>query len=155
MIRGDAMVGIGAIGRLKETIRKLSDLPRAVAVEAQEPLNRLLQAEFRTGTDPYGRPWAPIKPSTLARRQVSRSPTPLTDTRELRDGTRVDIREGGRAGLVIRTGAPYAYFHQVGFRVGRQSVPARRILPQFGLPAGWKLVLRDAARRAARKAVGR
>lgn len=155
MIRGDAMQGVEAIGRLKETIRKLSDLPRAVAVEAQEPLNRALQAEFRGGVDPYGNPWAPVKPSTIARRKRSQSPTPLTDTSEGRRGTRVELRAGNRAGLTIVTGAPYLYFHQVGFRAGRTSVPARRVLPQFGLPAGWKIILRDAARRAARQAVGR
>jgi phage gpG-like protein len=153
VIRGDAMRGIEAIGRLKDTIRKLSDLPRATAVEAQEPINRLLRAEFRSGTDPYGQPWEPVKPQTIERRRVSRASTPLTDTRKLASGTRVELRLGNRAGLLIVTGAPYAYFHQVGFRAGRTPVPARRVLPQFGLPAGWKLVLRDAARRAARKAV--
>ena len=153
MIRGDAMVGIEAIGRLQQTIRRLSDLPRATAEEAQEPLNRLLREEFRNGTDPYGRAWAPVKPSTIARRLRSKSATPLTDTGAGRDGTGVDLREGGRAGLTIRTGAPYLYFHQVGFRVGRTQVPARPVLPDRGLPASWRRVLDAAARRAARRLV--
>lgn len=153
MIRGDAMLGVEAIGRLQQTIRRLSDLPRATAEEAQEPLNRLLREEFRNGTDPYGRAWAPVKSSTIARRLRTKSSTPLTDTRALRDGTRVDLRDGGRAGLTIRTGAPYGYFHQVGFRVGRTNVPARPVLPDRGIPAPWRRVLEAAARRAARRLV--
>jgi len=150
MIRGNAMVGLAAIGRLKETIRRLSDLPRATAVEAKAPIDKLIRAEFRDGLDPYGRPWAPLAASTLAR---GRRPPPLTDTRVLRDGTTVSLRGGGRAGLLIKLGAPYGYFAQVGFRVGKTRVPPRRVLPQYGLPVAWKLALRDAARRAARKAV--
>ncbi len=146
------MVGLEAIGRLKETIRRLSDLPRATAVEAKPEIDKLLRAEFRQGTDPYGKPWAPLARSTLAR---GRRPPPLTDSRELRDGTGVSLREGGRAGLLIKLGAPYGYFAQVGFRVGKTKVPARRILPQFGVPSAWRIALRDAARRAARKAVAR
>lgn len=155
MIRGDAMVGIQAIGRLKDAIRKLSDLPRAVALDAAPDLNRELQAEFSDARDPYGRPWAPVKPSTLARRLVSRGGPPLTDTQQLSGGTMVEPRTGGRAGLLIRLGMPYGYFHQVGFRAGRTSVPARRILPQFGLPAGWRRILEDSARRCARRIMRR
>jgi hypothetical protein len=145
------MVGIEQIGRIKETIRKLSDLPRAIALEAKPALDRALRAEFTSGTDPYGRPWAPLNPSTLAK---GRTPPPLTDTRALRQGTKVQPRRGLRAGLVLMTG-PHGYFHQVGFRVYRTRVTPRRVLPQFGIPAGWKIILRDAARRCARRAVGR
>lgn len=155
MIRGDAMVGLQEIGRLTDAIRKLSDLPRAVALDAAPELNREIGREFSEARDPYGRPWAPVKPSTLARRRVSRGGPPLTDTRQLRDGTTVEPRAGGRAGLLIRLGAAYGYFHQVGFRAGKTSVPARRILPQFGLPAFWRRVLEDSARRCARRIMGR
>jgi hypothetical protein len=151
MIRGDAMVGIEAIGRLKQTIRKLSDLPRAVAVEAKPTIDRLLKEGFLNGKDPYGRPWAPLKASTIAK---GRTPPPLTDTRALRKGTKVQVRSGLRPGLLLLTG-PHGYFHQVGFRVYKTRVPARRVLPQYGLPASWKIALRDAARRCARRAVGR
>lgn len=150
MIRGDAMVGIAQIGRLKETIRRLSELPRAIAAEAKPGIDRLLRDEFTDGTDPYRRPWTPLRPSTLAK---GRTPPPLTDTRALRRGTRV-LHPPGRRGLQIVTG-PHGYFHQVGFRVYRTRVEPRRILPQFGLPVAWKQVLRDAARRCARRAVGR
>jgi hypothetical protein len=152
MIRGNAMRGIEAIGQLKGVLRRLSDLPRAVAVEAKPKIDKLLREGYQNGVDPYGNAWAPLKPSTLAR---GRHAPPLTDTRKLRDGTVSKLRSGLRAGLVLMTGAPYGYFAQVGFRVGRTSVPPRRILPQYGLPVGWKIVLHDAARKCARRAVGR
>lgn len=155
MIRGDAMRGVEEIGRLQQTIRRLSDLPRAVAEEAAEPLNRVIAEQFRNGTDPYGKPWAPVTATTLARRRVSKDPTPLTDTRALRSGTEVEPRARGRAGLTIKTGAPYAYFHQVGFRVHGRKVQSRPVLPDRGIPAVWKRILDDAARRAARRLVGR
>lgn len=149
MMRGDATVGLAAIGRLKETLRRLSELPQQVAREAKPAIDRQLREEFLNGTDPYGRPWAPLKPSTLA---TGRKPPPLTDSGALKRGTRVELRR--RNGLVLLTG-PHGYFHQVGFRVGRTRVPPRRVLPQFGFPIGWKLILRDAARRCARRAVGK
>ncbi len=151
MIRGDAMLGIQEIGRLQETIRRLSDLPRRTAEYAEEPLNRLLAEQFRNGTGPYGQPWAPVTEETLRLRRASKDPTPLTDTRAMRRGTVVAVRGGGRAGLVIRTGAPYSYFHQVGFRVHGKRVPARPVLPDRGIPASWRRVLDAAARRAARE----
>jgi len=153
MIRGDAMVGIECIGQLKAAIRRLADLPRKVAEEARGPLNEELQAQFVNGEDPYGTPWEPVKPVTLLRRRVKKTPPPLTDTGELRSGTRVELNRGARAGLLLHAGAPYAYFHQVGFSVGSTAVPPRRILPQFGLPARWKIILRRSAAIAARRAI--
>jgi hypothetical protein len=150
MIRGDAMVGIAAIGQLKATIRKLGEVPRGVAIEAAPKINRLIREQFTNGLDPYGNQWAPLKPSTVAR---GRYAPPLTDTRKLRDGTLAKPRTGLRSGLVLLTGAAYGYFAQVGFRVGGTKVPPRRVLPQHGLPVAWKMVLRDAARACARRAV--
>lgn len=155
MIRGDAMVGIEQMGQLKGVIRKLLELPRRTAEEAKPEIDAALREQFRAGTDPYGRSWAPVKPSTIARRLMSKSSTPLTDTRKLGDGTSVQLQGGTRAGLLIKVGAPYGYFHQVGFRVGRTAVPARRVLPEYGLPALWRRILDRAASRAARKLVGR
>jgi hypothetical protein len=150
MIRGDAMVGIEAIGRLKGVVRRLAELPRKVAEEAKPGLDRLLREEFVNGTDPYGRAWAPLKPSTIAR---GRRPPPLDDTGTLKRGTTVELQRGRTPGLLLKTGAVYGYFHQMGFRIGTTKVPPRRVLPQYGLPAGWKIVLREAARRVALRAV--
>jgi len=142
-------MAVESIGRLIKTIERLSDLPRAVAIEAAGPLTAELRKQFDSGTDPYGRPWAPLRPTTLAK---GRHEPPLTDTGRLRDGSRAAVAPGGRAGLRLMVGAKYGYFHQVGFRVGRTTVPPRRILPQFGLPRAWSLILRQAARTAAKRA---
>jgi hypothetical protein len=113
-------------------------------------VTKLVQDQFDKGVDPYGRPWAPLAASTLAK---GRRPPPLTETRRLREGTRAYVMRAHYAGLRVVVGAPYGYFHQVGFRVGRTKVKPRRILPQFGLPRAWSDALRAASRQAASEAV--
>lgn len=138
---------LGQIGRVMDTIRRLSDVPRRVAVIAAPKITECLQRQFAQGRDPYGRPWAPLRPSTLAKH----GPPPLTDKRTLRAGTLAKPKSG--RGISLVTGAAYGYFHQVGFHVGRYPVPARRILPQFGLPAEWSAILKTAAQQATRDVV--
>ncbi len=127
---------IARIGRLQKTIEELATLPRAVATIAAPKLSKLVAKQFSSGSDPYGRPWRPISATTKRLRKGGR---PLTDTGRLRAGTGVSVT---RSGCKLVLGAPYGYFHQVGTR----NMPARRIFPQFGLPASWRTVLRDAAR---------
>jgi phage gpG-like protein len=149
MIRGNATAAVAALRSLQKTLERLAYVPRKVAVIAAPRLTKLVQAQFRAGVDPYGVAWRPLRPATIAKGR--RSP-PLTDTRRLRNGTKASARSGGRAGLVLKAGAPYGAFHQVGFRVGRTRVAPRRIFPQRGLPAAWRAVLDAAARQAAREA---
>lgn len=145
------MAALAQIGRLEKVLDRLMDLPRKVAAEAKPEIDRLLRQQFRQGLDPYGRPWAPLRPATLA---MGRRSPPLTDTRRLREGTKVLLGGGNRAGLRVQVGSAYGYFHQVGFRNARtgRMVPARRILPQFGMPREWSAALRRAASRIARRA---
>ena len=151
MIRGNAMAALSEIGRLERVLDRLMDLPRKVAAEAKPEIDRLLRQQFRQGVDPYGKPWARLRPATLA---MGRRPPPLSDTKRLRDGTKVVLGGGNRAGLRVQVGAPYGYFAQVGFRNARtgRMVPARRILPQFGMPRAWSAALHRAASRIARRA---
>ena len=149
MRSGGANLAIASLGRLIQTIETLARAPRRVAILAAPELTKLLRIQYLTGTDPYGRPWRALKPSTLAK---GRHPPPLTDTKRLRDGTRAMVAPGGRAGIRLKLGAPYGFFHQVGFRVGKTKVAPRRILPQFGIPATWRKVLDDASRRALQEA---
>ena len=151
MIRGNAMACIGALGTLERTLERLRDVPRRAADLAAPQIDAMIQEQFRAGVDPYGRPWAPLRPSTIAR---GRRPPPLTDTGSLRNGTRARPGRGGRAGVWIQLGAAYGYFAQVGFTVGRTRVPPRRILPQFGMPKAWTFALRQSCSQAARTAVG-
>lgn len=154
MIRANAMQAVAEIGRLEQVVRRLGEVPRKVATIAAPALTKLLQAQYREGVDPYGRPWAPLKPATLA---TGRRPPPLTGfTRTLKRGTRAEQPRANYAGIRLVGGAQYGYFHQVGYRNARtgRQVPARRILPQFGMPRAWSAVLSGAARQAARQARG-
>jgi len=151
VIRGSAMVALSEIGRLEKVLDRLIDLPRKVAAEAKPEIDRLLRQQFRQGVDPYGKPWAPLRPATL---DTGRRPPPLSASGLLRSGTKVMLGGGNRAGLRIQVGAPYGYFHQVGFRNARTERPVkpRRILPQFGMPRAWSAALHRAASRIARRA---
>ena len=130
---------IARIGRLQKTIEELATLPRAVGVIAAPKLSKLIAKQFSSGSDPYGRPWRPISATTKRLRKGRKNGPPLTDTKRLRTGTSV---KPARSGLRLNLGAPQGYFHQV----GTKNMPARRIFPQFGLPAAWRVVLQTAAR---------
>ena len=137
-----------AIGKLEHTLRRLIEVPRRAAVIAAPQITRELQREFAAGRDPYGVAWAKLRPSTLRKH----GPPPLTDSRTLRDGTRAIVARANYAGIRVQLGAMYGYFAQVGFRVGKTRVPPRRVLPSRGLPAAWRNILVQAAKRAAREA---
>jgi hypothetical protein len=131
------------LAKLKNLMERMSKLPDVLAVEAAPGITRLLQDEFERGVDPYGRAWAPLAASTLAR---GRRAPPLTDTRRLRNGTQAYALPG--KGLRLGMGAGYGVFHQIGFRNhrGGRPVPARRIFPRASLPKSWVKILNDAAR---------
>jgi hypothetical protein len=149
MRRGNASQAVASLKGLERTLERLAYVPRNVAVIASPKLTALVQAQFRAGTDPYGRPWRPLRPSTIA---TGRHNPPLTATAKLRDGTKARPRPGGRAGIEFRIGTRYGRFHQTGFRVRKTFVAPRRILPQHGIPQAWSRVLHDATRQAIREA---
>ncbi len=151
MIRNSLVRATAGIGKLQRTLENLIELPRKLAAEAKPAFDALFRLQFTSGVDPYGRKWAPL---TEATKRTGRRNPPLTDTGALRDGTRVVLGRGNSAGLRIVLGAPYGYFHQVGYRNARtgRKVPARRILPTQGMPVSWKRVLDLAAARIARRA---
>lgn len=126
------------LASLQESLAQLADVPRKVAIVAAPKIAELIEAEFETGADPYGRAWAPLAASTVAR---GRTPPPLTDTRDLRDRTTVTPRPGGRAGIQIKMGRAYGQFHQTGFKIHNargKRAPKRAILPDHGMPASWR-----------------
>ena len=146
MIRASLMQAPSAMGNLVKQLEELARVPRKTAVIAAPQIDREIRLQFSEGKDPYGRTWAKLRPATLAKH----GPPPLTDTRALRSGTHAYAARSNYAGIRIRLGEPYGYFHQVGFRVGKTRVPARRVLPQFGMPAKWREILIASAKRAAR-----
>lgn len=149
MRSGNADVAVRALESVQKQVDELARMPRKLAVACAPLITQLLRGGFATGRDPYGRPWRALRPATLAK---GRRPPPLTDTRELADGTMAKALNGNRAGLHLVVGAKYGAFHQVGFRVGKTKVGPRRILPAFGMPASWRQVFAEQAKRLAREA---
>lgn len=140
---------LNRIAFLARAIDELALLPRKVALRAQPKLDAMVKQQFTSAVDPYGHKWAPITLQTKRRRKQRPNAQPLTDTRKLRDGTGVTAQAGNRKGLVLRLGADYGYFHQV----GTVRMPARRIWPQYGLPHAWRVVILEAVRREREKAL--
>lgn len=128
-----------ALGAMKQSLRKLADVPSRAAAPAAANITKELQKEYRQGTDPYGRPWAPLKPSTIAR---GRRNPPLTDRGKMKRSTKAEPLPG--AGIAIVADFP-AIVHQ---NSTRATLAQRHIFPVGVLPATW----RDAIERAIKKA---
>ncbi len=124
---------------LDAMLSRLSDVPRQTAQEVAPALNRLVQAGFDAGTDPYGQAWKPLRAATLRK---GRRPPPLSASRDMRGAFTIRPSTGGRAGLRLVVGAPYARFHQTGTRY----MARRELAPSKGLPASWRLALVAASR---------
>lgn len=119
---GDPLAG------LRRTLGQLAKVPSQASQAVATELTKLLQQEYAAGTDPYGKQWAALKPSTLAR---GRRPPPLDATGRMKSSTKAVPLSGGGVGLVADSPAN---FHQSGTR----KMAKRMILPDKGLPAAWK-----------------
>lgn len=128
------------LGQLERNVALLARVPARAAADASRGIAREIDREFTAGRDPYGRAWAPLRPSTLAK---GRRPPPLTDTREMRDGVSVKPMPAAGISITFKREVP-AIFHQKGTRF----MARREILPTNRLPAAWSRVLEDASRRA-------
>jgi len=78
-----------------------------VADATADEMQALIQEGLDAGVDPWGNPWAPLRPSTLAR---GRTPPPLTDTGVMRD--QVVVAANGDT-LSVEAPSP-AEYHQSG-----------------------------------------
>jgi phage gpG-like protein len=127
---------VAALASVARSLRALSQVPSQFAKESASSLQEVIEAQFANEQDPYGRPWTPLKPSTVKRKGG--------DTRILRETDRMldslQIKPMSGAGLSITLDPPYAAFHQV----GTKDMPARPILPRAGLPDTWRRALADA-----------
>lgn len=132
--------------RLHGTLRKLADVPAQAAKSASERIGDLIEEEFAQGTDPYGRPWAALRPYTLAK---GRKPPPLTDSGAMRES--LTVRPTAGAGIEVTMGVDYATFHQTGTR----HMAQRQILPQSGgFPSAWSKAIATSVAEATKKATG-
>jgi hypothetical protein len=118
------------LGQLERNIGQLARVPSRAAASAAERIHGRLQEQFDRGVDPYGHPWAPLRPATIRRGRTS---PPLTNTREMRDHElEVKPLPGAGIGITFNPEAP-ALFHQK----GTSRMKARPILPTGTLPKAW------------------
>ena len=134
---------IAKLERLSRVLAQLDALPRRTAEIAAPMITRELQREYAQGRDAHGRKW---------KRLATGKPSHLTETSRLRAGTRAAPMPGNSRGVRIMFGsrARIATFHQLGTR----TMPARRILPDRGMPASWKVALDRAHRQVFRQIAG-
>jgi phage virion morphogenesis protein len=129
-----------AMRNIAKSLRQLSRVPAQVAREAADALQTVAEQQFAAEVDPYGRPWAPLKPQTVKRKGG--------DTRILRRTDRMldslQIRPMRGAGISVTFSRAYSAFHQIGTR----HMVARKLLPHAGLPDAWQRAIADAAERA-------
>ena len=128
------------LARLEQVLARLDVLPRRVAEIAAHAITAELQKEYTRGVDPHGRKW---------RKLATGKASHLEESGRLRRGTRAAPLPGKRAGVRILFGsrAKIAALHQT----GTARMPARRILPDKGMPASWKAALERAHRQAFRQ----
>ena len=147
MAGGSNVTGdFAGLGLLIANLGKLAEVPSQAASAASVQITKSLRAQFVNGVDPYGKPWAALRPSTL---RSGRRPPPLTDSGKLAAGT--GAKPMGRAGISLTVGAPYGVFHQT----GTKNMAKRRILPDGAMPKAWSAILKQAASDAIRKRLGR
>jgi hypothetical protein len=132
-------VDFSKLDKLTATLRDLAHIPSQVSAEVSKELTKELQKEYTSGSDPYGKPWAPLKPSTLAK---GRRPPPLTDTGRMKSGTVAFPLPG--AGVAVVVGAEYGKYHQT----GTSKMEARPILPDKGMPPKWREIVKRVASKA-------
>lgn len=129
--------------QFSQALSKLTEVPSKIAPAVARKLNRELRRQFDEGVDPYGKPWAPLRASTLAK---GRHPPPLTDTHAGRDSVRAIPT--ARGGVQFVVGVAYMGIHQAG---DLPRMVARRFLPVNGLPKAWREIWELELMRATRK----
>jgi hypothetical protein len=124
MITGD----FSRLTRLTEALRALPEvLPRAEGTIAAG-MEEQLEEEFSAGTDPYGSPWRPLAPATVAK---GRGEPPLTASGSMRSGVQA---RGERDGVAVIIPPPAQYLEE-----------RRPMLPERGdAPARLEQLVRDA-----------
>ncbi len=131
---------LGVLNRLAAVAPRVAELAAPVIASAVE-------AEYANGRDPYGQPWAPLRPATLRK---GRRPPPLTDMGLMRGRTTVRANVNGRPGIAVSLPLRPGAFHQA----GTSRMVARQVLPYRGIPRMWADALRSAALQAMREAGG-
>ena len=116
-------------------LNSLASVPSQVAPKIAQRIAKAIDKQFTDGVDPYGRPWAPLRPRTLAK---GRHPPPLTNTGAGRRSVRVVPARG--AGVRITVGKGYMGIHQDG---DPPRMVDRKILPEGAAPKSWTKIYQE------------
>lgn len=128
------------LGLAAAALRKLAKVPAAIAKDAATGINREIRKQARAGTDPNGKPHAPLK----APRRSGRSGPPLVDSGASYEGTGARAMAG--AGISVTLGG-----HLPRHMLATSTRPARPAFPRGGFPPAWKAAIdKAAAKRAPR-----
>lgn len=101
-------------------------------------INRV-KRQFRGSVDPYGKPWAPLK---------RRAGQPLRDTGRLMRSFTYLVANNQ---MYFGTNVVYGKYHQEGTRY----TPARKFLPDKGVPAKWRRDIEQSFARALKNAINK
>lgn len=135
---------MGSFADIQKVIKALAKVPSQIASSASGKIADLIEAEYASGSDPYGRGWADLADSTKAR---GRSAPPLTDTGAMRGS--VEVKPMPWAGIQVTINDP-AVHHQY----GTVNMPQRAIYPNQAMPDTWKQAIQEAADEAFNDAAG-
>lgn len=139
------MAGVARrFGEYARALAALAKVPATTAREAAGDIDKLLDKQFATGTDPYSKRWAPLRPASLLR---GRKPPPLSRGR-VRASARAYPLSGAGIGLEVSDGT--AGFHNT----GTSRMAKRRLLPDRALPVKWKDAIEKRYKAALRRQLG-
>lgn len=133
----DGRAAAAALKDVSRSLRELAEVPSRIARRAAEELQEAIEVQTASETDAYGRAWTSLASSTVKRKGNDQI---LRETGEMLDSLRVRPMSG--SGLSITFDPPYTAFHQV----GTKNMPARKVLPDAGLPESYELAIGRASR---------
>ncbi len=117
----------------REAMRTAPKALGSVSRNGAEEIVGLIKDEFRTESDPYGKPWKPKK---------------VPDGRKVLSGKTSNLKGGWHVtkandhGFTVAPFVDYAAPHQTGTRRG---LPKRPMVPDRGLPKKWSAALKETA----------
>lgn len=120
----DVTGNAGQVGEALDELLKRAGNLRDPLAEIGELLLPSIHQRFNQGVAPDGSPWAPLAPSTLARKK---GPGILRESLHLQGSFRYQV---GNDELLVGTNVPYAAAHQFG-------LPAHTIRPKSGKALMW------------------
>ena len=121
----------GDFAELAKVIKSLGNVAKdsipTIAIKGAVEINKVVEQQFASGTDPYGRSWADLKASTVKK---GRKPPPLTASGRMRRMAKAVPSAKGTITEKIPFPAP---IHQA----GSAQMAARVLVPHGLLPRSW------------------